>query len=222
MKKRLLVLCVLTLAVACVLPSTAMAKTRTKLSVSVTSSYEHFDKDPYISGTLKTSSGRALKNKVVKLYCGSRYIGHQHTNSRGKVKFRAVLPGSAWSGTWRMKYAGSSKYRRVTSAGKSTRLHIHFDDWATYVEAEVDDDGNPIDVGHPTDVFSMDVFLEEGRSYAIEPSESTLESVYDSAGDLVWQSDDYYDWYVFTAAYDDTYTFYFDSGSTDDLSVLVW
>jgi hypothetical protein len=225
MKKRLMLLCTLAFVVACAFPTAAMAKTGTKLSASITSGYEHYDKAPYLSGTLKTSSGKVLKDKTVKLYyrpAGGdyRYMSSKHTSSKGGVKFHVVLPGADMSGTWKMKYAGSSKYRAVTSSSKSTQVHVHFDGYAPAVQIGTDGGGDPIYR------YAVTESLTAGRRYGIEAEQEVALRVDTSAGTTEWEDTSFYDSWWYEPGTTDNYTIYFNTsaaiGASDQLAVFIW
>ncbi len=224
MKKRYVLLSALVIVLVSAMPAVALAKTGTKLSASITSSYEHYDKAPYLTGTLKTSSGKVLKDKTVKLYYKPtggeyRYMSSKKTSSSGKAKFHVSLPGADMGGTWKMKYAGSSKYKSATSSGKSTSIHVHFDGYAPAVQ--IGEEG-----GVPIYRYAVTEALGAGRRYGVEAEVPVALRVDDSAGVTQWEETERYESWWFQPDVADTYTIYFNTeaviGASDQLGVFIW
>lgn len=226
MKKRLAVALLMAFVVVLAFPSVGMAKTRTKLSIAKSSSYEHFDRAPYISGTLKSSSGRALKDKRVKLYCGTRYVGSKRTDVRGRVRFPARLPGTLLTGKWKLKYAESSRYYSSTSVSRATQVHIHYlgpaelvDDSTTYLD----------EAGNTRTLYLLRVRtpLEAGHKYIIESSLPAVGIVGLQGGDVtLYTTTDPVKNFTFTAPDTVGYSFLFSTsgeyGYEGALDVAIW
>lgn len=248
-RKRLPVFVSLVLAMSFALPSAAIAKTRTRLSASVTSAYQHYDKTPYVTGTLKTSSGKVLGDKLVKLYRGTTYVASKRTDRRGKVKFRASLPGSLMSGTWKLKYAGNTRYFGATSLPKATKIHVHYSGWAPRIDGAaggtedegtggsaddtfgdvVDDGADPAEEASPdqSSVFGIDVVLDGARTYQIVTSSVTACMIADAAEATVYSGDRVLERHRFAPATSGAYSVYLVSGEpgvagVGELRVLIW
>lgn len=220
MRKRLLTVVFCVLVVSCFLPSLAFAKTTTRLSISISSHYEHYDSKPLVSGVLKTSSGRLLKYKTVMLYCGTTRMATGHTDSKGKVRLRATLRSST-SGAWRLKYAGSSTYRPATSASTSTRIHFHYYGPADFVMTDTGDLGQtlwyfqvvvPYQAGHTYCMgFSTPATVVHGQTGSSTPSD--VRSAYGTS-------------FIFTAHSSTTYrtllTTDANQGGSGSENVLIW
>lgn len=203
MKKRLVLAVALALVVVCAMPTMAMAaaKTKTKLGVSISSSSEHYDSVPTIKGTLKTSKGKAIKGQTVKLYCNGKYVATKKTDSKGRVKFKAMLPDNVTNGSWKLKYKGTKKYKAATSKAVKSKLHVHFDGPATPIATDVDDDGQTLYV------FKIERKLEKGRTYFMAFGAGVYAEIDNlGTGKTVFTSgDDVVDLLEFTAPADGTY-----------------
>jgi len=104
-----------------VAPSVAFAKTRTSLAATLNKTSCTYASPATLSGTLKTSTGRAIPSASVALYRGSTRIGTYKTNKYGKVSLRVKYPGTA---SWRLRYAGSSAYYSSNSPYRTTKAII--------------------------------------------------------------------------------------------------
>jgi len=93
------------------MPTTALAKTSTKLSIASANS------GSTIKGVLKTKSGKGLKAKRVYLLLNGKSVASKKTASGGKVSF-GVSGLSPAQGVWTLSFKADRKYR----AGKSRGL----------------------------------------------------------------------------------------------------
>lgn len=183
MRRRLTLFLMLALAACCLVPSVALAKSSPRLTISTSSAWEHFDKKPVVTGRLTTPGGAPLAKATVKLYCGGRFVASKKTDSSGKVRFDASLPGSLMSGAWKLRYAGSRVHRAATSASKITRIHVHFEGPAGFLGDILDDDAlddgtTPDQTDDPsTDGTADDGVesgLDDGSPYALDMQASTF------------------------------------------------
>lgn len=179
MKRRLVVALALAVVFVIGVPSLAFAHTSTKLSVTLSSSYEHYDSTPNILGTLKTSSGSAMKYKYVSLYYNGSKVATKKTGSTGKVRFYVSLPGEDMSGVWQLRYAGSSTYAKCASSTKKTHIHVHFQSLGQMpYGVDLDEDG-------VNDTFTIDVplFMPGDSTYGIWTSVATTRYTFEIGGD---------------------------------------
>ncbi|MDZ4169467.1 MAG: carboxypeptidase-like regulatory domain-containing protein [Coriobacteriia bacterium] len=177
MKRRLLTVLVVSIAMCLMVPAVALAKTSTRLSISASSGYEHYDLKPTITGRLVTASGKPVSKATVKLFCGSTYVGAKRTDAQGRVRFTAELPDARLSGAWRLKYAGSSVRRPVTSSARVTRVHVHYKGPASLLDGGQGLDGDGTEDPYPDEW----VTLPESKSSAqIANSEPGLDPGLDS------------------------------------------
>ncbi|NTU72087.1 MAG: hypothetical protein HGB10_09755 [Coriobacteriia bacterium] len=200
-------------------PMVAMAKTSTKIIASLSSTSEHYDSAPRLTGTLKTRGGKILRGKTVSLYRNGRRVGSKKTNSSGKVTFSLVLP--TWSSaTWYLRYGGSSGYKVSTSTRKQTSVDFHFDDGELYLEP-IDTDADGYD-----DIFlwSGSVYLDADTTYECVLDEYIDYEVYaPSDSEYPYQSDTYTDRFDLWASEEGDYSLYV--ASDEDLSpvgLIIW
>jgi hypothetical protein len=112
-----LLVMVLVVAASVIAPAGAFAKTKTKLSASLSKTYVNYGSPATLTGTLKTSKGKAIKSQYVTLYRDSTRIGKYKTNGSGKVAVKVKYAAGAG---WHFKYAGSKTYGSSSSSTKTT------------------------------------------------------------------------------------------------------
>jgi hypothetical protein len=158
MRKRLLLFVVLVLTLLVALPSTALAKTKTKVSATLSSSVERADYTPTITGQLKTSRGKAIKKARLYLYRDGVRVASGKTNSKGRVTFAAGTASDSNSATWSIRFAGDRKYKASKSPTRATTCDVLFEGAAPY------DGINPEDGDFE---FTIPLNLEPGRTYVM-------------------------------------------------------
>lgn len=124
MRNRPLLFVVVVLMALVLLPSAAVAKTKTKIAVSLSSTIEHADFTPTITGQLKTSRGKAIKKTTVYLYRDGVRVASAKTNSKGKVTFEAATSDDSNTALWTIRFSGDRKYKASNSPAKRTDCDI--------------------------------------------------------------------------------------------------
>lgn len=207
MRKRLFVSAILAVAMLAAVPSFAaaatQAKTKTKLSVSLSSAEETYAEKPVVSGVLKTSKGKAVKGQRVALYLEGEKVASKKTDSKGRVRFTAELPDDVDAGEWRLVYGGSATYGTSRSAAKITEKMIHAYLTLDLEESGVDDEGNAYDL------YVASVELNEGVLYGFEfDGEAFVKVGYEWDPELMDESDGYVEGFEFDASEDGQYQVY--------------
>jgi len=165
MKRRLLLVVCCAFLAGLMLPAVAQAKVSTRLYATVNTQWEHFDRVPQLTGTLKTSRGSVLKYKTVYLYYNGSKVASKRTNSQGKVVFNLYTGKGDMQGSWNLRYSGSSTYSSSTSVRRKTLQHFHY--LAEYqVPLLEDTDGDGVDEYY----LDIDLFLAGGSTYYISTS----------------------------------------------------
>ncbi len=178
MRKRLLVVVLLVLLSALIIaPTPAIAKTRTRISISVSSALEHADYTPTVSGQLKTSSGKAIKSTRVYLYRDGAQLASAKTDSRGRYTFAApIAVESADTATWFIRFKGSSKYRSSKSSTVRTTAHVNIDGSVPY---------QGIDAGGNFS-YKWNLWLPAWRGFWMEFSHPVVVEIVNPNGGGVW------------------------------------
>lgn len=102
-------------------PTTALAATSTKMSITASSSSATVYRKVTLTATLKKKSGAAVSGRSVRLeqYTSAKkwaLVTRVTTNSKGKASVGVRPAGDT---KYRYRYAGSTSYKAVASAGKS-------------------------------------------------------------------------------------------------------
>ena len=167
MRSRLLLLALAAVVVMCAMPSVALAKTRSVISVSLSSQLEHYGSKPVLSAQIKDASGRILRYKSLSLYRDGKRVASARTNSQGRTTFKLVLPRTSptstpnATGKWQVRFAGDSRYWPGKSAEKVTSTHVD------YYGALRSSGASLTAAGTFMYSYRLDVSLAKGQLYAI-------------------------------------------------------
>ncbi len=121
---RVAALCAVSLGVAFIPTTVALARTSTTLSSSLNKTTVTYASSATLSGVLTTSSGRKLSAQTVYLYRGSTRMSSKRTSRDGRVSFPVKHYVKV---PWRLKYSGSAKYGSATSPARTTTPKLVFD-----------------------------------------------------------------------------------------------
>jgi hypothetical protein len=157
MRKRLFIIALLMLALVVLAPTVALAKTKTKLSATLSSSVERRDYTPTITGQLRPSRGKVIKKARLYLYRDGVRVASAKTNSKGRVTFVANTADDATSATWGIRFAGDRKYKSSKSPTRQTDCDVLFNGLARYDDIDVDGDFT----------FTVPTNMEAGRTYVM-------------------------------------------------------
>jgi hypothetical protein len=203
-------------------PATALAKTGTKLAVSLANgiTMEHYGYVPALNATLKTSRGRAVKGVYVSLYCNGVKRATKKTNSSGKVSFTASTAAVGdYHGLWQVKYSGNSRYKGCSSVKKRTDVDLHYlgeETVPAFYDYDDDSEGEY--------VVNIRLKLYGGETYGLHSSTGTLRMVY---GDADSATDIYPGQYAekegaFTPSTTDYYDIWMECATGDPMNILLW
>jgi len=189
-------LLVFVLLVVLAVPSTALAKTGSRLSMALSARAERYDQTPMVNATLKSSSGRALAGQPVSLYREGVKVATKKTSSAGKVSFQAVLPDEDDFAAWQVRYAGNASYFDAWSPSRSTYFDWAFNGWAEYVAQ----------ANNAYAFEASSVNLNAGRTYLMMSEKSVAWMVYLAGSNQPLVEGNLNETFVFsppaTAAYD--------------------